>query len=128
MRPLKTAGFTLIELLIVIVIIGVLASFAILNYTNSKQKAYEATMKADLRELATSEEAFFYDSSTYTSSFTLMNNYTPSTGTSVVVNEATKQGWSATASSNGTGRKCYLFMGSASPVGSATQEGVASCS
>ena len=128
MRPPKIDGFTLIELLIVIVIIGLLASFAILNYTNSKQKAYEATMKADLRELATSEEAFFYDSSTYTASLPLMNNYTPSTGTLVVVNEATKQGWSATASSTGTGRKCYLFMGSASPVGTATQEGVASCS
>jgi prepilin-type N-terminal cleavage/methylation domain-containing protein len=128
MRAPRSRGFTLIEILIVIVIIGILAAFAILNYTNSKQKAYEATMKADLRELATAEEAFFYDSATYTTSLPLMNNYTPSAGTAVVVNEATKQGWSATASSTGTGRKCYLFMGSASPVGSATQEGVASCS
>ena len=127
MRPTPARGFTLIELLIVIVIIGLLASFAILNYTNSKQKAYEATMKADLRELATAEEAFFYDSAAYTNSFPLMSNYTPSAGTAVVVNEATKVGWSATASSTGTGRKCYLFMGSATPVGSATQEGVASC-
>lgn len=121
-------GFTLIELMIVIVIIGILATMAILNYTSSKQKTYEASMKADLRNLATAEEAYYYDSSSYTSSFAMMSNYTPSAGNAIVVNEATRVGWSATASSTGTGRKCYLFFGSATPVGNATKEGVAACS
>ena len=126
MRPPR--GFTLIELMIVIVIIGILATMAILNYTSSKQKSYEAQMKSDLRNLATAEEAFFYDSSTYTTSFPLMNNFMPSAGGTIVVNEATRVGWSATASSTGTGRKCYLFMGTATPVGPTTKEGVAACS
>lgn len=126
MRP--RAGFTLIELMIVIVIIGILATMAILNYTSTKQKSYEAQMKSDLRNLATAEEAYFYDSSSYTSSLPLMNNFTPSAGGTIVVNEATNVGWSATASSTGTGRKCYLFMGTATPVGAATKEGVAVCS
>jgi len=121
-------GFTLIELMIVIVIIGILATMAILNYTAAKQKSYEAQMKSDLRNLATAEEAYFYDSSSYTTNFALMNNFAPSAGGTIVVNEATKVGWSATASSTGTGRKCYLFMGTATPVGSATNEGVAVCS
>jgi prepilin-type N-terminal cleavage/methylation domain-containing protein len=126
MRPAR--GFTLIELMIVIVIIGILATMAILNYTSSKQKSYEAQMKSDLRNLATAEEAYYYDSSAYTTSFPLMNNFTPSAGSAIVVNEATRVGWSATASSTGTGRKCYLFMGTATPVGAATKEGVPVCS
>jgi prepilin-type N-terminal cleavage/methylation domain-containing protein len=121
-------GFTLIELLIVIVIIGILAAMAVLNYSSAREKAQLAAMRADLRNLATAEEAYFYDSAAYTTSSVLMNNYTPSKSNTVVVNEATKVGWSATAANLNTAKKCYLFMGSATPVGSATIEGLISCS
>ena len=56
-------GFTLIELLIVMVIIGVLAAVAIPKFANTKERAFVATMKADLRNLATYEERFAVDSS-----------------------------------------------------------------
>jgi len=91
----KARGFTLIELLIVVVIIGLLATIAIPKVANTKQKAYVAQMKSDLKNLATAQEAFFYDSTYYTSSLASLNNFSPSTGVTLNVLEATPGGWSA---------------------------------
>ena len=121
-------GFTLIELLIVVVIIGILASIAIPKFINTKEKSYMAQMKSDLRNLATAEEAFFYDSTTYTTTLFALNNFAPSTGVTLTVDEATPKGWSATAVHAQTPRKCYIFSGGAAPVGTATVEGRITCS
>ena len=123
----RTAGFTLIELLIVVVIIGILASIAIPKFVNTKEKAYVAEMKSDLRNLATAEESFLFDSLTYTTSMALLNNFQPSTGVSITINTASGGGWSATASHIVTPKKCYLFYGTAAPLGAATQEGKVGC-
>lgn len=123
----RQRGFTLIELLIVVVIVGLLASIAIPKFANTKQKAYVAQMKSDLRNLATAEEAFFYDSMYYTSSLPMLSKFQPSAGVSITVNEATPAGWSATAKHGQVSRECYLFSGNAAPIGNATVDGKITC-
>ena len=98
---LRTAkkGFTLIELLIVVVIIGILAAIAIPKFAATKQKAYIASMKTDLRNLVTIEEAYFSDHTTYgiQANISATGSFHPSAGNTVVVGAADGAGWYATA-------------------------------
>jgi len=45
----------------VVVIIGILAAIAIPKFANTKDKAYVAAMKSDLRNIATYEEQYAAD-------------------------------------------------------------------
>lgn len=121
-------GVTFIELLTVVVIIGLLSVFAIPRLTRNKEKAILATMQSDLRNLANAEEGFYYANATY-STDQIALNVTLTAGNVLVINEATPSGWSATISHAPiVPQSCYLFHGNATPVGSATVEGLADCS
>jgi len=105
-----TKGFTLIELLIVVVIIGILAAIAIPKFANTKEKAYIASMKADLRNILTAQETYFADYVTYTTSQTALNLQV-SPGTTLQITTATGSGWAATASHNATTKTCGIWYG-----------------
>jgi prepilin-type N-terminal cleavage/methylation domain-containing protein len=122
----NTKGFTLIELLIVVVIIGILAAIAIPKFANTKEKAYVAAMKSDLRNLISAQESYFADNVTYTTSLTNLN-VTASTGVTLSVGAATGTGWSATAKHNGTTKTCGIYVGSATAPISGANEGEPKC-
>ena len=107
----NSKGFTLIELLIVVVIIGILAAIAIPKFANTKEKAYIASMKSDLRNLVTAEESYFADNVTYTNA--LGTAYNSSAGVTVSIASPSGTGWSASASHNGTTKTCQIYVGAA---------------
>ena len=79
MLPKNRKGFTLIELLIVVVIIGILAAIAIPKFAATKDKAKLASVKTDLRNIMTAQEAYFSDYATYTGTVPT-TLFAPSTG------------------------------------------------
>ena len=120
-------GFTLIELLIVVVIIGILASIAIPNFRNTKGKARAAGLKSDLRNLATAQEAYFYDNSTYTTNLSVLN-VSLSPGTVVAWGTVGGTGWGASVTHPAAFPiTCAMFVGSAPAVAPATVEGQLTC-
>ena len=105
----KKKGFTLIELLIVVVIIGILAAIAIPKFANTKEKAYVASMKADLRNLATYEESYAADSSgVYFSGNGSAQGFSPSQNVTVTATAVAgpPASWTASASHSLTAKTC----------------------
>jgi type IV pilus assembly protein PilA len=109
----NSKGFTLIELLIVVVIIGILAAIAIPKFASTKDKAYVAAMKSDLRNLATYEEQYAADNNgayfggTATSAAPLQG-FSPSQNVSITVTNVAgpPSSWTATATHSQSAKTC----------------------
>ena len=110
----NSRGFTLVELILIVLIIGILASVVIPKFGNTKEKAYVAGMKADLRNLVTAEEAYFTDHTVFASTTSDLN-YNVSEGNAVFVVSASGKGWSGTAKNSGTAQTCSIYIGDATP-------------
>jgi hypothetical protein len=104
-------------------------------YTETtREKAYVAGMRSDLRNLVTAQEAYFSDHSTYASSISQITGYVPSTGIRVTVTAGSAKGWTGSATHDSfPGAVCSIFIGVPAPplpAGSTTapQEGAPYCS
>lgn len=124
----QPSGFTLIELLIVVVIIGILAAIAVPKFQNTKGKANAAALRSDLRNLASAQEAYFYEHSAYTTDTSLLE-LDVSNGVFLTIISATNGGWSAKATHpQSYPLTCAIFSGLvSSPPYPGDPEGVVTC-
>jgi len=121
MSTRRQHGFTLIELLIVVVIIGILAAIAIPKFTSAREKAFLASMKTDLRNLATLQDIYHNSNFSYSSDPAALEFVTSDGVTVTITPGATGRGWSASATHQGLpGESCAIFHGNAAPLAPAT--------
>jgi type IV pilus assembly protein PilA len=124
-------GFTLIELLIVVVIIGILAAIAIPKFATTKDKAKLASVKTDLRNYMTAEEAYFSDKATYGAAADLAAapyGFVYSSGNAATASSADAAGYDITVTNSSISanpKACQVGVGSKAP--SAAKDGVIEC-
>lgn len=110
--PRPRVAFTLIEILFVVLVIAILASIAIAKFNTSKERAYIAAMKADLRNLATTAESRFEMDGTYAN--VVVPQGSPGVTTTITLGVTE---WSATAThANAPGLTCTLSVGGAAEL------------
>ena len=107
-------GFTVIELLIVIVIIGIVAAIAIPKFSATRERAYFAAMRSDLRNLAAQQEIYYADNYVFSGIFADLA-FVSTDGVNVMPTSVSSSGWaaSATHSALGATEGCAIFYGTA---------------
>lgn len=104
-------GFTLIELLVVALLISILTALAVPQLFGTKERSYIASMRSDLRNLETAQEAYYVDNITYAAGIpALGNNFLMSPGVSIAIDSASQTGWGATATHTATAVVCTVAV------------------
>ena len=104
-------GFTLIEVLVVLVVLGILSGIAIAKFVNTKESAYVASMKADLRNFALYEQNYLMDSQgAYFSGTGAAEGFVPTVGVTITAtsNVGPPPSWQAIAIHDKTSKTCSI--------------------
>ncbi len=117
----EVSGFVLVALFTVILGVQVIRVFG--------QNATVDEIVADLQSFALHQTSYHRDRGIYGSDVATLEErgFVKNPAVHFAVHEATRIGWSVTARHERTAVRCYLFVGDASPVGTASQSGVVAC-
>src|SRR5947207_769597 len=110
-------------------IVGIRDLLSFPTRRSSDLKAYLASMKSDLRNLVTAEEAYFADSVKYTTNLGTAYATTSGVGTAPgqpMTITLTADGWEATVGHSTTTKQCAIYVGSTTATW-ATKEGEPKC-
>jgi type IV pilus assembly protein PilE len=123
-------GFTLIELLITIVILGILATFAIQTFFKARNQGLAASLESDLKTAAVQQEYYYASHYTYAGDPDSLSNFYSSPGVTLTITYAGSDGWAGvTTHGSLLNVECGLLNGGA-PAGSAgpaTEIGLVQC-
>jgi prepilin-type N-terminal cleavage/methylation domain-containing protein len=104
-------GFTLIEVLVVLVVLGILSGIAIARFVSTKEAAYVASMKADLRNFALYEQNYLIDSQgSYFAGGGAAQGFVPTVGVTITatVDPGPPPSWHALATHDKTNKTCSI--------------------
>lgn len=109
-------GFTLIELMIAVVIIGILATFAVPSYHEFRRHSHLAAINSDFRNFGTSQEEYHGVNFRYAEDYSDLS-FRGTDGVTLEVTEATTTGWAAVGTHEALPATfgCAVFVGNASP-------------
>jgi type II secretory pathway pseudopilin PulG len=107
-----------------VMVIGIIAAVAIPKFANTKEKALVAMEKANLRNLATAEEAYWQAHHMYSGDLESLK-WTPAGRVTVAITSAGPDGWAAEAHGDGTAITCRVGFGADSIAG--VGDGVITC-
>jgi Tfp pilus assembly protein PilE len=114
--------------MVVATTLGILASIALARFEGVKEKAWEATVVSDLKNIAYSQELFFVNNLTYAQATPLLQEYSPSPDVTLIM-VATNEGWGAKGTHKANSNtQCAIFSGNVTfNFAPATQDGVIAC-
>lgn len=108
-----TRGFTLVEILAVLVLLGILVTIAWGKFHNTKEKALQATLITDMRNLATAQELYHRENGTYASApAQIQPIIDPSPESTFHITTGNNLGWAGWNEINGTTMRCEFYVGS----------------
>ena len=101
----------------IVIFIGILAAIAIPKFANTKQKAYVAAMRADLRNIAAAEETYHDEHGRYQERLDSLPGVTLSYGVKLRRLTADERGWRAVLGHDAVDTICTMGGGDLGPEG-----------
>ncbi len=122
-------GRTTAETIALAAILGLIAMGLIRQVMTRGERAMVAEMVYDSQSFALHQESYHRDSAVYSADPAAIQNrgFDKNPRIRFKIHEATSMGWAATISHDGTPLRCYVFVGDASPAGTASERGVVAC-